>query len=329
MVVFWERNRKMPTKLKDMVTPGEIRVGLGMRNIKTAVAVVFCLLIYEAIYIIADFTGVSTQHLLPMQTCTAAILCMQNTVQQTLSNGFARIIGTFYGGVLGILVLFISAYIPSVLEILIIAVAISLCICLCNLTGQQNACAISCVVLLTILLNKEKESQYISALLRLIETVVGIIVAGLVNKYFYIPEWMMSLKDYLVRIFKKKTKAGHLDIALVEKLKMNEYKNILIFDKPDDFNDFDGLTFDTTGGKAPYDFIFSFIFSYDDIENSIEEVHQKGLVMEGGLLYLAYPKEFFSFSIADNTFYRNTTFKKTDFFEINQYSVIGFNHALE
>lgn len=187
----------MSKKLKEMLVPGEIRIGLGMRNIKTAVAVVSCLLFYEAVYMIADFLRVTIQHPLPLQACTAAIICMQNTVEQTLSNGLARIIGTFYGGALGILVLFISTNIPSALEILIIAVAISLCICLCNLTGQQNACAISCVVLLTMLINKEEGSQYISALLRLIETIVGIIAAGLINRYFFIPKWMKLLKENL------------------------------------------------------------------------------------------------------------------------------------
>lgn len=194
----------MPTKLREIVAPGEIRIGLGMRNIKTAAAVVFCLLFYEAIYMITDFSGITIQHLLPMHACTAAIICMQNTVEQTLSEGFSRIIGTFYGGVLGIMILFVSTYIPSVLEVFMIASAISLCIWLCNLTGQQESCAISCVVLLSMLINQEGGSQYISALLRLIETVVGIIIAGLVNRYFFIPKWMRSIKEYLIGKFKKK-----------------------------------------------------------------------------------------------------------------------------
>ena len=112
---------------------------------------------------------------------------------------------------------------------------------------------------------------------------------------------------------------------LVKRLGMNGFENILIFDKPETVHDFDGLVFDTTGAKAPYDFIFSFIFSYGDMGNSIEEVHQKQLVVDGGRLYLAYPKAAFAFDTAKGTFFRDTSFKAMEIFEMEgNYNVIGF-----
>lgn len=189
----------MPAKFKMIVFPGEMHIGLGMRNVKTAVAVALCMLIYEAVYRVIGTRGIVTQYSIPLYAGTAAIICMQNTLQQTLSDGISRIVGTLYGGTLGLLVLFINGYIHLSLKIAVIGLAISLSICLCNLTGQQNACAISCVVLLAMVVNKEDSPQYIHALYRLIETIAGIIIAGLVNRFFFVPGWLKSIKMLIIK----------------------------------------------------------------------------------------------------------------------------------
>ena len=76
----------------------------GMRNIKTAVAVVICFLLFLPFWSQASPAGEGMQ-IGPFYACITAVICMQSSVEQSVRQGVSRVIGTLMGGALGLLVL--------------------------------------------------------------------------------------------------------------------------------------------------------------------------------------------------------------------------------
>lgn len=72
------------------------RFRIGLRTIKTVIAVFVCCLI-------DFFRGV-----VPMQSTIAAILCIKADKKDTIQTALTRVIGTLLGGATGVLALYFS-----------------------------------------------------------------------------------------------------------------------------------------------------------------------------------------------------------------------------
>jgi len=177
----------MDDKIKTMLWGnGQKQTGLGLRTIKSAVAVMLCFLIYE-LYKLAFGAAYAPT---PFYACIAAILCMQDSVHKTLSMGIARVVGTIIGGMVGLCSALVAGYIPSWSFILLVGVCIIICINICNMLGNQSACAISCVVFLAVVARIDSDHAmplYLFAIYRVVETIAGIIIAATVNKFLANP----------------------------------------------------------------------------------------------------------------------------------------------
>jgi len=156
---------------------------VGMRTIKTAVAVVICFLIFLPFL---NTGGTQVGGIIvevgPFYACIAAVICMQSSVEQSLQSGGARMIGSLIGGAVGLLVLtadLISG--NQFLFAVLLGLGIVLTIWLCNLVRQPAACAIACIVCCCIMLSHGGEERYFFALARIVETLIGILVALAVN----------------------------------------------------------------------------------------------------------------------------------------------------
>ncbi|HHZ01340.1 MAG TPA: hypothetical protein GX396_00170 [Tissierellia bacterium] len=152
---------------------------IGMRNIKTTISVFICLLVFELI---------NREN--AIFACIAAVICLQNTILDSLEKGIARIIGTIIGGAVGIIVLFVvnnfSAY--NIL-IFIIPIGIMVLIHICVMINMKQSVVICCVVYLSIMISKSHEGGYLLYTVnRVLDTSFGILVALMVNKYLTIPE---------------------------------------------------------------------------------------------------------------------------------------------
>ncbi|WP_346916465.1 HAD hydrolase family protein [Clostridium sp.] len=148
---------------------------IGMRIIKSAVAVFICFLIY-----LIRGTG------MPFYSAIAAILCMQQGVESTKKVGLNRTIGTLIGGAFGVVVLLLERrFIPEAmpwLRYLLLSVAIIPLIYTTILLEQKTASYISCVVFLSIAVNHGSDVvPYAFAINRVIDTLIGIFVALGVN----------------------------------------------------------------------------------------------------------------------------------------------------
>ncbi|QQO08724.1 FUSC family protein [Breznakiella homolactica] len=149
---------------------------IGMRSVKTVVAVFICCVI--------DYF----RSTVPMQSTIAAILCIQPDTANSIKTAVTRIIGTILGGLAAALVLTVFKAMGWPLFDLPFYLVMSLFLFLLILipvrTGFPEATALTCIVYLVIILAYSGERPPIwSALRRVTDTLVGILVALPVNLF--------------------------------------------------------------------------------------------------------------------------------------------------
>ncbi|MGG7179093.1 FUSC family protein [Clostridium paraputrificum] len=152
---------------------------IGLRNIKTALAVFICMILFQ-------LSGGKN----PFYACIAAVICMKDTVESTFTMGKNRLIGTLLGGLLGVIAIYLIGLIPILhaANPLLTAIGIVLAIYCCNLINKPGAVTICCIVFIGIMINYDGPTSYSYAIGRSIDTSIGIIIAILINKYINPPE---------------------------------------------------------------------------------------------------------------------------------------------
>ena len=158
--------------------------GIGMRTVKTAVAVMLSYLVFVPFDLIyrEELGGVLGQ-MGPLYACIACVVCMQGSLEQSVQSGLSRLMGVAVGGVLGGLALLPgeAAGHPLVKILLLGAVCVA-GIWLCLLLKRPAACAMACIVPCVILVNDMiGPERYFYAAARVAETLVGVAIAFGVN----------------------------------------------------------------------------------------------------------------------------------------------------
>ena len=153
---------------------------LGMRNIKTVLAVFICVVVFAMMG--PEFN--------PLFAAIAAVLTMGPSMENSIETGWNRILGTIIGGAAGILGIFVANLIPfHFAYVAIIPLGIMLLIYLCNNFNKAGAIVIACVMFLSVMTTYPQDmGSYMLATLRLLETAFGIIVAFLINRFIKVPE---------------------------------------------------------------------------------------------------------------------------------------------
>lgn len=147
----------------------------GLRNTKTALSVCFCVLLFELI-------GKPN----PQFACSAAIICMKETVHYSYQKGVDRLVGTLLGGIVGLVFSLIKNHLMLLhTDAIVAGLGIFTVIYLCNLFNKSGASVISSIVVLAIVIGVGEKSPFLYALDRTMDTFIGIIIALLVNKYIY------------------------------------------------------------------------------------------------------------------------------------------------
>lgn len=168
---------------------------IGMRNIKTAIAVFICI-------ITLGFSKFN----FPFYACIAAIITMDKTIYNSFKIGKNRTIGTTIGALVGLVFALLMPN-NNFLIPLCMAIGISLTIYLCNTLGYKKSITIACIVFIAITGNLKGTSPLHYATNRLFETVLGIIIAVIVNYLVFPP----NLKK---QIFESSNKI-HKDLLLL------------------------------------------------------------------------------------------------------------------
>ena len=120
----------------------------------------------------------------PLYACIACIVCMQSTLGQTVQSGVSRLIGVAIGGVLGVATLLLGDRLDN--GLLVLPILGVLCVAgmwISLLIQRPAACVMACIVPCVILITGVTGAdRYYYAAARIIETVIGVCVAMLVNK---------------------------------------------------------------------------------------------------------------------------------------------------
>ena len=140
----------------------------GMRIVKTGLSVLLCLLL-------AHWLNQPP----PVFACMAAIVVTRENMELSLSQGVARILSTIVGCLFAIAIMFISAE-NAYLHILLVSLGCALTIYFCVLIKHPDAAALAGVIFLSLAISHPND-KYTFALLRLAETVAGIVIALGVN----------------------------------------------------------------------------------------------------------------------------------------------------
>ena len=151
---------------------------VGMRMIKTSLAVAVCFMIY----FLRGEEGV------PVFSTIAAIICMQPQVENSREAAFNRIIGTLVGAVFAILIIYVIREIPwyyRFFRYMVISFTIIPVMYATVLLRKTGATALAGIVLLSICLSNMGRAPIIDAVNRSFETIVGILVSLGVNSLHF------------------------------------------------------------------------------------------------------------------------------------------------
>lgn len=147
--------------------------GMGMRSIKTIIAMSLCLLLALVVRYEEK----------PFYACITAIIVMQNTTAETIRTGLDRVVGTLIGGALGMLMvpLFKLSGYSELLLYIMMPLGVLISITVCNMIAFKKASSISGIMLLALLLADTGSNLYAYLGMRSIETLIGAIIATGIN----------------------------------------------------------------------------------------------------------------------------------------------------
>lgn len=155
---------------------------IGLRTIKTALAVFLCLLFFPSE---------------PFFACLTAVFCVQDTVSNSINMAINRGLGTILGATIGLLFLIVCRFFTYNIDIYIIrkllvyitiALGVIVVIYICNLIKKTGAINISCIAFLAVTTVHAFGHPIYYAINRTIETLFGIFIALLVNKFIAPPK---------------------------------------------------------------------------------------------------------------------------------------------
>ena len=171
-MVYYSLCEKLRSEM--IVLEEKKKIHLGMRNMKTAIAVTVC----AFLYFLVDRN--------PAFACIGVIFGMGSDMQDSVLNGGNRFFGTLIGGLIGMgLFRFYIIFMPeggySMLLLLLAFIGVVLLILASQLFHWVGAVQPGGVVLCIILFSTPVETYISYSLNRMLDTGIGVAVALLVN----------------------------------------------------------------------------------------------------------------------------------------------------
>lgn len=156
---------------------------IGMRTIKTGIAVTFC--VFAGKYLVQN----------PMYAAVGCIVSVQDTVKGSVKLGLNRIKGTILGGIIGYLSLLIKPGDPILCGLGTIATIYG-----CTNLKISSGVIVSSVTFLSIQLGVITSNPAYYSIHRVIDTSVGVIIGLLVNYVLARPDYAESVSMILNKI---------------------------------------------------------------------------------------------------------------------------------
>lgn len=179
---------------------------IGMRSVKTAIAVFVCMLLYTALDGIHSETFEVSNPILkaliflvnrndPIYACIASIVATQSTIEDSWKNGKNRVVGTFIGGAIGLVLLYADiALYNRRFSIIMVPIGVLFLIWFCNIINKPSAVSFAAITLVIIMIEVRKfdDPAYVYALNRTIDTAIGVFISMVVNISFGNPKSLIQ-----------------------------------------------------------------------------------------------------------------------------------------
>lgn len=152
---------------------------IGMRTIKTAIVV-----------IISYFVSSLINDELSFALIYAAVICIETSVVSSFKIGYNRVLGTAVGGVIGLVMTYLPIY-----GGIAMALGIIITIIFCNLLNIKKATGIAITLVIIIIMGSSDTTPAVYAMQRTLDTVIGIVIATIVNMLIYPPDQMKRVRE--------------------------------------------------------------------------------------------------------------------------------------
>lgn len=152
---------------------------IGMRTIKTAIVV-----------IISYFVSSLINDELSFALIYAAVICIETSVVSSFKIGYNRVLGTAVGGVIGLVMTYLPLY-----GGIAMALGIIITIIFCNLLNIKKATGIALTLVIIIILGSSDTIPAVYAMQRTLDTLIGIVIATIVNMLIYPPDQMKRVRE--------------------------------------------------------------------------------------------------------------------------------------
>lgn len=172
------------------------RFRLGMRTIKSALAVFLCILFFHV-----------TDRGLPMIAALSAVFSLRQDLTTTVSFGRSRIIGNSIGGFLGIIYFLVKNYFHNdfLVELFLLPVLVVIVIVVSDGINNNSGIISAIATLLLITLSVPQGESSLYAIQRVLDTFIGTFIAIGINFFLRPPETEKKeeLVEDLVELQKK------------------------------------------------------------------------------------------------------------------------------
>lgn len=165
---------------------------IGLRIWKTAIAVAVSIAICRLLGLTHPvFAGV------------AAIICVQPTVAGSLKKGLERMQATVIGAAISVIALTLLYHVPqlTVVRPVFVAAAVVLAMVACIKLGWMDSLVLAGATVVVVMVLPQDENIYTYAASRTIITLIGVIIATVVNIVFFPPEYTRSVKKKLLELW--------------------------------------------------------------------------------------------------------------------------------
>ncbi|MBQ4516756.1 MAG: FUSC family protein [Clostridia bacterium] len=160
---------------------------VGMRKIKSVLAVLFSFLVWQFIRLFLPMLDVH-----PLFAYIYSVVEMRETPEKTKNFGVLRIKVTLIGLVVGLIFITISVWLTksitsqtlkAVIEIAIIALATLTSLSAAEILDCKNFCGIAAIITVICMVVNSEKNIYFYAIMRVVQTLIGVASAMVVNKF--------------------------------------------------------------------------------------------------------------------------------------------------
>ena len=174
------------------------RFRLGMRTIKTAIAVMLCILLFRFL-----------NRGQPLIAALSAVFSLRQDLTTTLSFGKSRVLGNSIGGATAIIYFFMKQYFNNdfLIELLVLPALVAFIIVLSDGINNNSGIISGIATMLLITLSVPQGESFIFALDRVLDTFIGTLIAIFINFVLRPPEKekQAEIKEDLVVLKERET----------------------------------------------------------------------------------------------------------------------------